>query len=82
MKYKIALQHSKEGCSALVPGLPGCCSQGSTEQEAVASRTPFGEYLEVRDRLLKVAVVREVEIAWPPVPRRPSPPQRGSSCAC
>ena len=35
MKYKIALQHSDEGYSVSVPGLPGCWSQGATEQEAL-----------------------------------------------
>ena len=33
MKYKIALQKSDEGFSVSVPGLPGCWSQGATEEE-------------------------------------------------
>ena len=37
MKYKIALQESEEGFSVSVPGLPGCWSQGATEEEAVES---------------------------------------------
>jgi len=28
MKYKIALQHTDEGYSVSVPGLPGCWSRG------------------------------------------------------
>jgi predicted RNase H-like HicB family nuclease len=35
MRYKIALQYSDEGFSVSVPGLPGCWSQSSTEQEAL-----------------------------------------------
>ena len=37
MKYKIALQHSDEGFSVSVPGLPGCWSQGATEKEALGN---------------------------------------------
>ncbi len=35
MQYKVVLKHSGEGVSALVPGLPGCWSQGATEVEAL-----------------------------------------------
>ena len=63
MKYKIALQHSEEGYSVSVPGLPGCWSQGKTEAEAIASvREAIREYLVVRDELLNDADVREVEV--------------------
>jgi hypothetical protein len=50
--------------SVSVPGLPGCWSQGATEQEAVANiQDAVREYLAVREDLLKGAVVREVEVA-------------------
>ena len=63
MKYKIALQQSEEGYSASVPGLPGCWSQGATEQEAMLNiQDAIREYLEARDELLKGKVVREVEV--------------------
>jgi predicted RNase H-like HicB family nuclease len=63
MKYKIALQHSDEGYSVSVPGLPGCWSQGRTEAEALSSvREAIREYLVVRDDLLKDVEVREVEV--------------------
>ena len=63
MKYKIALQHSAEGYSVSVPGLPGCWSQGKTEAEALSSvREAIREYLVVRDDLLKDVEVREVEV--------------------
>jgi predicted RNase H-like HicB family nuclease len=63
MKYKIALQKTDEGYSVSVPGLPGCWSQGSTEQEALQNiQAAIQEYLAARDELLEGAVVREVEI--------------------
>ncbi|MBI2153660.1 MAG: type II toxin-antitoxin system HicB family antitoxin [Candidatus Rokubacteria bacterium] len=64
MKYKIALQKSDEGYSVSVLGLPGCWSQGATEQEALANiQDAIREYLAAREELLKGAVVREVEVA-------------------
>ena len=64
MKYKIALQKTDEGYSVSVPGLPGCWSQGATEQEALKNiQDAIQEYLAARDDLLKDAVVREVEIS-------------------
>lgn len=64
MRYKIALQQSEEGYSVSVPGLPGCWSQGATEQEALENiQAAIQEYLAARDELLKGTVVREVEIA-------------------
>jgi predicted RNase H-like HicB family nuclease len=64
MKYKIALQHSKEGYSVSVPGLPGCWSQGATEAEALSNvREAIREYLAVRDELLDDVEVREVEVS-------------------
>ena len=64
MKYKIALVPSEEGVSVSVPGLPGCWSQGQSEEEAVENiRDAIREYLSVRDELLRNAVVREIEVA-------------------
>ena len=63
MRYKIALQKSEEGFSVSVPGLPGCWSQGDTEDEAVANiRAAIREYLSVVDELLDGAEVREIEL--------------------
>ena len=64
MKYRIALQHSDEGYSVSVPGLPGCWSQGATEQEAVENiRSAIREYLAARDDLLRGTTSREIEVA-------------------
>ncbi len=63
MKYKIALRETDEGYSISVPGLPGCWSQGATEEEALQNiQDAIQEYLAVRDELLEGAVVREVEV--------------------
>ena len=63
MKYKVALQHSDEGYSVSVPGLPGCWSQWKTEAEAIANvREAIREYLVVRDELLGAADLRETEV--------------------
>lgn len=35
MEYRIASCKSEEGYAVSVPGLPGCWSQGETEQEAI-----------------------------------------------
>ena len=64
MKYKIALQKTDEGYSVSVPGLPGCWSQGATEDEALENiRDAIGEYLAAREDLLRGTVVREVDVA-------------------
>jgi len=64
MRYKIALLKTDEGYSVSVPGLPGCWSQGTTEEEALQNiQDAIQEYLAVRDELLEGTVVREVEIS-------------------
>jgi predicted RNase H-like HicB family nuclease len=63
MKYKIALYQSDEGNSVCVPGLPGCWSQGRTEDEALDNiKDAIQDYLAVIDDNLKDADVREVEV--------------------
>jgi predicted RNase H-like HicB family nuclease len=64
MRYKIALLKTDEGYSVSVPGLPGCWSQGATEEEALENiQDAIQGYLATRDVLLEGAVVREVDIA-------------------
>ena len=64
MIYKVAVQQSDEGFAISVPGLPGCWSQGDTEQEAVNNiEIAIAEYLDVVNDLLEGSMVREVEIA-------------------
>ena len=53
MKYKIVLQKSEEGYSVGCMGLPGCWSQGETEEEAIANiKDAIKEYLEVAEKLI------------------------------
>jgi len=65
MKYQVALHRSDEGFSVSVPGLPGCCSQGATEAEALEHIVDaIREYLEVAAELAAEATeTREVEVA-------------------
>jgi predicted RNase H-like HicB family nuclease len=64
MRYRIALLKTDEGYSVSVPGLPGCWSQGATEQEALENiQDAIQGYLATRDALLEGAVIREIEIA-------------------
>ena len=63
-KYIVVLERTEEGFSVGCPGLPGCWSQGVTEQEALENiRTAIAEYLvAVRDSL-EGAELREVDVA-------------------
>ena len=64
MKYKIMLRLSEEGYSVSVEGLPGCWSQGATEQEAIANITDaIKEYLAAVDDLFPDSDVREIDVA-------------------
>lgn len=65
MFYKVVLQESDEGYSVNCPGLPGCWSQGATEEEALENiKDAIGEYLETVADLIRNADVREVEVAY------------------
>ena len=63
MNYKVRIHESDEGYSVSCPGLPGCWSQGDTEEEALENiRVAIEEYLSAVDELVKDADVREVEV--------------------
>jgi len=64
MKYKVILNESEEGFSVSCPGLPGCWSQGATEEEALDNiQDAICEYLAAIDQLVQGQEVREVSIA-------------------
>jgi predicted RNase H-like HicB family nuclease len=47
MTYKVLIHESEEGYSVSCPGLPGCRSQGETEDEALENiRDAIHEYQE------------------------------------
>ncbi len=63
MKYKVALHFSDEGVSASVPALPGCWSQGATEDEALANiQDAIREYLKALEDRFQDVEVRDVEV--------------------
>ena len=63
MRYKVVLQRSEEGVAASVPGLPGCHSQGETEEDALANiQSAIQEYLAVVTDQIQGAEIREVEV--------------------
>lgn len=63
MKYRIVLHKSDEGFAVSVPGLPGCWSQGSTEQEAMQNAgEAIREYLAAVEDEAKGQDVREIEV--------------------
>jgi len=63
MKYKIVLQKSDEGYSVSCPGLPGCWSQGATEQEAIENiQDAIAEYLAAVAESVQNQDVREIEV--------------------
>ena len=64
VKYKIVLEKSEEGYSVSCPGLPGCWSQGATEEEAIENiQDAIQEYLAAIEDTFKDADVREVEVS-------------------
>jgi hypothetical protein len=54
MRYKVELIKSEEGYAVGCPELPGCWSQGNTEEEA--------EYLEVVEEMNRRKETRYVEV--------------------
>lgn len=63
MKYKIAMYHTDEGISVSVPALPGCWSEGDTEEEALANiQDAIRDYLAALEGRFLDAEVREVDV--------------------
>jgi len=61
--YRVVLRQSEEGYSVSCPGLPGCWSQGTTEEEALANiQTAIHEYVEAAEELAREDDGRVVEV--------------------
>jgi predicted RNase H-like HicB family nuclease len=62
--YRVALRRSEEGYSVSCPGLPGCWSQGATEEEALANiQIAIREYVEAAEEVAREDDGRIVEVA-------------------
>ena len=63
MRYKVLLHRTDEGISVSVPGLPGCWSEGDTEEEALENiRDAIREYVAALEDQTRSKDVREVEV--------------------
>ena len=63
MKYTVILHRSDDGISVSVPALPGCWSEGDTEDEALENiRDAIQEYLAALEDRYKGAERRELEV--------------------
>ena len=65
MKYSVALLPTEEGYSVSCPGLPGCWSQGATEEEALANiQDAIRAYLEVAKQLAGPQNLSYFPVGW------------------
>ncbi len=63
MRYKVEIHRSDEGISVSVPALPGCWSEGDTEEEALENiRDAIHDYLAALDDRMKGAEVQEIDV--------------------
>lgn len=63
MKYKVNIKKTDEGYAVWVPGLPGCWSQGKTENEALENiKDAIQAYLETVEGLSKNKKSRYIEV--------------------
>jgi predicted RNase H-like HicB family nuclease len=64
VKYPIILKKSEEGFAVGCPALPGCWSQGASEEEAIGNiKVAIKEYLEVVRESFGEEELREIEVA-------------------
>jgi predicted RNase H-like HicB family nuclease len=63
MRYKVELIKSDEGYSVGCPDLPGCWSQGNTEEEALENiKSAIADYLAVVAEMNQRKETRYVEV--------------------
>ena len=64
MKYTVIFHRTEEGISVSVPGLPGCWSEGNTEEEALENiRDCIREYLAALKEINRDQETHEIEVA-------------------
>lgn len=67
MKYRVKLERTDEGYAVWCPGLPGCWSQGTTEEEALENiKDAIQTYLATVEELTKDKITRLVEVPVQP----------------
>lgn len=63
MRYRVNIKKTDEGYAVWCPGLPGCWSQGETEEEALENiKDAIKAYLETVEELSKDKEPRYVEV--------------------
>ena len=63
MRYKVNLNKTDEGYAVWCPSLPGCWSQGQTEEEALENiKDAIVAYLDTVEELTKNSDYRYVEV--------------------
>jgi predicted RNase H-like HicB family nuclease len=63
MTYRVAIHRTDEGISVSVPSLPGCWSEGDTEEEAMANiQDAIREHLAALDDRVRDAEFRDIEV--------------------
>ena len=64
MKYTVVFHRTEEGVSVSVPGLPGCWSEGDTEEEALENiQNAIQEYLAAVKEMSRHQETHEIEVA-------------------
>jgi predicted RNase H-like HicB family nuclease len=63
MKYKIVLYRSEEGITVGVPALPGCWSEGDTEEDALINiQDAIREYLAALEERWQDGEIPEIKM--------------------
>jgi predicted RNase H-like HicB family nuclease len=63
MRYRVNVKKTEEGYAVCCPGLPGCWSQGQTEEEALDNiKDAIQAYLETVEEVSKNRESRFVEV--------------------
>ena len=64
MKYTVIFHRTGEGICASVPGLPGCWSEGDTEEETLENiQDAIQEYLAAVKEMSRDQETYEIEVA-------------------
>jgi len=64
VKYTVVFHRTEEGISVSVPGLPGCWSEGDSEQEALENiQDALEEYLAAVKEMNQTQETYSIEVA-------------------